>query len=407
MKSETRAVTLQETPSANRIHIGFFGKRNSGKSSLLNAFAGQRVSIVSDQAGTTTDPVSKPMEIHGLGPCILMDTAGFDDEGILGQQRVEKTRQAAEKTEIALLLCGEGDLAAEKHWYQFFRGRQTPVIVTVSKGDDREKAQALADRVKEELGEQALIVSARERSGLDELRERLLRALPEAWEPADITGTLVSEGDMVLLVMPQDIQAPAGRLILPQVQTIRELLDKKCMTVCVTADHLAKALQALKEPPALIITDSQVFPAVYRQKPKDSLLTSFSVLFAAYKGDVEYYIQSARQLGALREDSSVLIAECCTHAPLAEDIGRVKLPRMLRERCGSGRRVDMVSGMDFPDDLTGYDLIIQCGGCMFNRRYILSRTERARSQGVPMTNYGVALAWLGGILDQVAVRGKT
>ena len=401
------ASTLQQTPAANRIHIGFFGRRNSGKSSLLNAFAGQEVSIVSSEAGTTTDPVSKPMEIPGLGPCVLMDTAGFDDEGRLGELRVEKTRQTAEKADIAVLLCAEGDLEGEECWYQYFRERQVPVIPVVSKGDHGEEARALAQRAEEYLGEGALIVSAWDRAGLDTLRERLLRALPEAWAPADITGSLVREGDTVLLVMPQDIQAPKGRLILPQVQTIRELLDKKCITVCATVDGLPAALEKLREPPQLIITDSQAFPAVYEKKPEGSLLTSFSVLFAAYKGDVTYYIRSAGRIADLGADSRVLIAECCTHAPLAEDIGRVKLPRMLRERCGASLQVDMVSGMDFPQDLRGYDLIIQCGGCMFNRRYILSRTERAKEQGVPMTNYGVALAWLSGILDQVAIAGNT
>ena len=400
---------LQETPSANRIHIGFFGRRNSGKSSLLNAFCGQSVWIVSAQAGTTTDPVSKPMEIHGLGPCVLIDTAGFDDTGDLGQSRVERTERAAEKTEIALLLCG-GDAAAadisldlETAWHAYFREHKIPVIPVVSKGDLPAYAQAVAGAVTDCLGETPVIVSVKTGEGLQELRERLLRALPEGYGNRSITGDLVQAGDVALLVMPQDIQAPAGRLILPQVQTIRELLDKKCMVMSVTTDGLDDALTALQAPPKLIITDSQAFRTVSGKKPPESLLTSFSVLFAAQKGDIAYYKDSAEAIGRLTERSRVLIAECCTHAPLEEDIGRVKLPRMLRQRCGGGLTVEIVSGTDFPANLSGYDLIIQCGACMFNRRYVMSRVERARSQGVPMTNYGVAIAWLAGILDSVSV----
>ncbi len=409
---------LQETPSANRIHIGFFGRRNSGKSSLLNAFCGQSVSIVSAQAGTTTDPVSKPMEIHGLGPCVLIDTAGFDDTGDLGRSRMERTERAAEKTEIALLLCGadaataggmcdntEADISLdlETAWYAYFREHKIPVIPVVSKSDLPVGAQAVAGAVTDCLGETPVIVSAKTGEGLQELRERLLRALPEGYGNRSITGDLVQAGDVALLVMPQDIQAPAGRLILPQVQTIRELLDKKCMVMSVTTDGLEDALAALQAPPKLIITDSQAFRTVSGKKPPESLLTSFSVLFAAQKGDIAYYKDSAEAIGRLTDRSRVLIAECCTHAPLEEDIGRVKLPRMLRQRCGGSLTVEIVSGTDFPADLTGYDLIIQCGACMFNRRYVMARVERARSQGVPMTNYGVAIAWLAGILDSVSI----
>ncbi len=402
-------MSLQETPSGNRIHIGFFGRRNSGKSSLLNAFCGQSVSIVSAQAGTTTDPVSKPMEIHGLGPCVLIDTAGFDDTGELGRSRVDSTERAAEKTEIALLLCGGGEgetglsMDLEAAWHARFREQKIPVIPVVSKGDLTADARAAAKAVADCLGETPVIVSARTGSGLDELRERLLRALPEGYGNRSITGELAQAGDTVMLVMPQDIQAPAGRLILPQVQTIRELLDKKCIVISVTTDGLEDALAALQAPPKLIITDSQAFRTVSEKKPPESLLTSFSVLFAAQKGDIAYYKDSAAAIGRLTPQSRVLIAECCTHAPLEEDIGRVKLPRMLRQRCGAGLTVEIVSGTDFPADLTGYDLIIQCGACMFNRRYVMARIARARSQGVPMTNYGVAIAWLAGILDSVSI----
>ena len=395
--------TLNETPGANRLHIGFFGKRNSGKSSLMNAFTGQEVSIVSDVAGTTTDLVSKPMEVHPLGACVLMDTAGFDDEGELGKNRVEKTKFAAQKADIAVIVCTDTELSEELAWYHFFEERHTPVAVVINKTDCITNIGGLQEAVTAAFKQEPVLVSAQKREGIEALKERLVRLLPENYGTDQITGDLVQEGDVVLLVMPQDIQAPKGRLILPQVQTLRELLDKKCLVMSVTTDKLTAALTTLSAPPKLIITDSQVFAYVYEQKPKESMLTSFSVLFAAYKGDLPYYIEGAKQLDALTEQSKVLIAECCTHAPLAEDIGRVKLPRMLRKRVGEGLVIDTVSGTDYPQDLSGYDLIIQCGACMFNRKYVLSRIERARGQKVPMTNYGVAIAHLSGILSDVTL----
>lgn len=395
--------TLNETPGANRLHIGFFGKRNSGKSSLMNAFTGQEVSIVSDVAGTTTDLVSKPMEVHPLGACVLMDTAGFDDEGELGKNRVEKTKLAAQKADIAVIVCTDTELSEELAWYHFFEERHTPVAVVINKTDCITNIGGLQEAVTAAFKQEPVLVSAQKREGIEALKERLVRLLPENYGTDQITGDLVQEGDVVLLVMPQDIQAPKGRLILPQVQTLRELLDKKCLVMSVTTDKLTAALTTLSAPPKLIITDSQVFAYVYAHKPKESMLTSFSVLFAAYKGDLPYYIEGAKQLDVLTGQSKVLIAECCTHAPLAEDIGRVKLPRMLRKRVGEGLVIDTVSGTDYPQDLSGYDLIIQCGACMFNRKYVLSRIERARGQKVPMTNYGVAIAHLSGILSDVTL----
>ncbi len=401
------AVNLNETPAGSRLHIGIFGKTNSGKSTFLNAFTGQEVSIVADVAGTTTDPIYKAMEVHPIGPCVLIDTAGFDDAGALGEQRLERTRLAAEKTELAILLIAAGDeeLDEELRWYRFFRERRTPVLFAVNtKGPDAAVSELFA-RLKRETGEDAVAVNAGTGEGMAAVREALVRLLPEDYGARSITGELVREGDLVLLVMPQDIQAPKGRLILPQVQTIRELLDRKCLVMSVTTDRLASALEALRRPPRLIITDSQAFGYVYERKPKESMLTSFSVLFAAYKGDLPYYLEGAKAIDALTEDSRVLIAECCTHAPLSEDIGREKLPRMLRKRVGERLSVTNVSGTDFPQELSGYDLVIQCGACMFNRRYVLSRVERARDQGVPMTNYGVAIAHLTGILDQISYGG--
>lgn len=415
--------TLNDTPSANRLHIGVFGKTNSGKSSLINAFTGQEVSIASDIAGTTTDPVYKAMEIHPLGACTIIDTAGFDDASELGAKRVEKTRLAAEKTDVAVIVFAadgidkkeevdqlqetdsktmEKHFAQELKWYYFFKEKNTPVLLIINKADLGD-AKALQEFLIKETNEQPLIVSATKREGIDQIKEALARKVPENFGNRLITGNLVGEDDLVMLVMPQDIQAPKGRLILPQVQTTRELLDKKCLIMSVTTDKFVAALKQLVQPPKLIITDSQVFSYVYENKPKESMLTSFSVLFAAYKGDLPYYVEGAKQIDSLTEQSHVLIAECCTHAPLQEDIGRVKIPRMLKKRFGEGITVDHVSGTDFPQDLSGYDLIIQCGACMFNRKYVLSRIDRAKEQRIPMTNYGVTIAHLTGILPHVVM----
>ncbi len=399
------AANLNETPGAERLHIGIFGRTNSGKSAFVNAFTGQQVSIVSDVSGTTTDPVYKAMEVQPLGPCVLIDTAGFGDVTELGTARMEKTRLAAEKTELAILLFSaeQEKIGEELAWFRYFREKNTPVLPVVNKADLAKDAAELMERIKKETGKEPLSVSAADGRGMDAVKEALARMLPEDYGNQSITGGLAGDGDLVLLVMPQDIQAPKGRLILPQVQTIRELLDKKCMVMSVTTDGLVPALAALKESPKLIVTDSQVFGHVCSHKPAESMLTSFSVLFAAYKGDLPYYVEGAKQMDRLGPDSKVLIAECCTHAPLTEDIGRVKLPRMLRKRYGEELSVEVVSGTDFPQQLGDYDLIIQCGACMFNRSYVLSRIARAKRQQVPMTNYGVAIAHLTGILEQVSM----
>lgn len=393
---------LNETPRANRLHIGFFGKRNSGKSSLINAFTSQEISIVSDTPGTTTDPVYKSMEILPLGACVLIDTAGFDDIGELGEIRVEKTRLAAEKTDIAVVLVSGEDFSKEKDWYEYFKERKTPVLICVSKSDTLSGKDEYVKRVKHEFGVSPITLSSYTKEGMEKFKEALMRSIPEDFEAASITGKLCGENDLVMLVMPQDIQAPKGRLILPQVQTIRELLDKKCVVVSCTTDKIDETLKTLSKPPKLIITDSQVFKTVYEKKPEESMLTSFSTLFAGYKGDISYYIEGANYILSLTEDSRVLIAECCTHAPLSEDIGREKLPRLLRKKIGQNLKIDFVSGSDFPEDLSCYDLVIQCGACMFNRKYVMSRIERAKKQGVKMSNYGVAIAGLNGILDKIS-----
>lgn len=388
---------LQETPAAQRLHIALYGRRNAGKSSLINALTGQQVALVSPVAGTTADPVKKAMELHPIGPVLFIDTAGYDDEGELGQLRVEATRDTLTRADVALLVIAGAPSQEDFQWAQQLKEQNTPFLVVQTKGDLAAPAQLPPD-----LAERAVAVSSATGDGIEALRAALTALVPEDFGRQDLTRGLCSAGDVVLLVMPQDIQAPKGRLILPQVRTIRHLLDLKCTVVSTTADGLDGALAALSAPPKLIITDSQCFPLVAAKKPGESLLTSFSILMAADKGDIDAFAQGAKAIGTLHEHSRVLIAEGCTHAPLEEDIGRVKIPNLLRKRVGQGLQVDVVAGNDFPHDLTGYDLVIHCGGCMFNRAYVLSRLAQAQGQGVPMTNYGVAIAYLTGILNQVS-----
>ena len=394
-------MSLNNTPTANRLHIALFGRRNSGKSSLINALTGQDTALVSDIPGTTTDPVSKAMELHGIGPCVIIDTPGFDDEGTLGEMRIERTLKAIERTDIALLFCEESELQVEKEWMQQLKAKNIPVILILNKTDIRKNIPSIIEEIESVLLQKPVAVSAKDKKGLEDIRLAILEKLPQDFEQPSITGDLVSENDLVLLVMPQDIQAPKGRLILPQVQTMRELLDKKCLIMSCTTDKLPQTLKALAYPPKLIITDSQAFKTVYEQKPAESLLTSFSVLMAGYKGDIRQFVEGASAIDRLTENSCVLIAEACAHAPMTEDIGRVKIPRLLRKKVGEALHIDMVSGSDFPKDLSKYDLIIHCGACMFNRKHVMNRLEQASTQQVPMTNYGITLAHLMGILDKI------
>ena len=394
-------MSLNNTPTANRLHIALFGRRNSGKSSLINALTGQDTALVSDIPGTTTDSVSKAMELYGIGPCVIIDTPGFDDEGTLGEMRIERTLKAIERTDIALLFCEGSELQVEKEWMQQLKAKNIPVILILNKTDIRKNIPSIIEEIESVLLQKPVAVSAKDKKGLEDIRLAILEKLPQDFEQPSITGDLVSENDLVLLVMPQDIQAPKGRLILPQVQTMRELLDKKCLIMSCTTDKLPQTLKALAYPPKLIITDSQVFKTVYEQKPAESLLTSFSVLMAGYKGDIRQFVEGASAIDRLTENSCVLIAEACAHAPMTEDIGRVKIPRLLRKKVGEALHIDMVSGSDFPKDLSKYDLIIHCGACMFNRKHVMNRLEQASIQQVPMTNYGITLAHLMGILDKI------
>ena len=425
---------MTETPRSERLHIGIFGNRNAGKSSLINALTGQNVSVVSDVAGTTTDPVYKAMELHGFGPVVFIDTPGLDDTGELGELRVKKTMEALEKTDVAVFVFEPSALSSksgvssfDKHgvsptvakvteeWLARIKAKNIPIIPVVNKCDDLALSGGSGPgasyddscdisfsggETPADLGT-PLPVSAKNGTNIEKLRELIINSAPESFLETSITGNLVQNGDLVLLVMPQDIQAPKGRLILPQVQTIRELLDKKCSVMSCTADTLDKTLKCLATPPALIITDSQAFAKVYPKVPDGSRLTSFSILFAAYKGDINAFLSGAQALANLKDGDRVLIAEACTHPPTDEDIGREKIPTLIRKKLGENIQFDFVRGADFPEDLSPYQLIIHCGACMFNRQHVMSRIARAASQSVPICNYGIALAYLTGILDKV------
>ena len=396
---------FNKTPQSERVHIALFGRRNAGKSSLINALTGQQVALVSDVPGTTTDPVSKAMEILPIGPCVIIDTAGFDDVGKVGKLRIERTRQVIKQADIAIVVVAEtGNLDMEISWTRMLKQANVPYLSVLNKVDLMSEAPSptLLNGLAKRLGCDVIPISALHGSGINLVRTTMAGLLPDSGDQS-LTGNLARSGDTVMLVMPQDPQAPKGRLILPQVQTLRDLMDKGCIAVCCGTNDIDRTLASLREPPRLIITDSQVFDVVEEKKPQDSLLTSFSVLMAAHKGDINYFAQSAAAIERLTDQSRVLIAEACTHAPVAEDIGREKIPRMLRGRAGQGLAVDIVAGKDFPDDVSGYDLVIHCGGCMFNRHFMLQRVEQCRAQGVPMTNYGIAIAQIKGILNKVVL----
>lgn len=382
-------MNLNDTPTANRLHIIILGACNSGKSSAVNFIASQQVSLVSDVRGTTTDPVRKAMELPGIGPVVFIDTAGFDDMSELGADRISLTEKALDEADIAILLTGE-DEPREEQWSNLLKSRNIPTVKVTNKID---QGRAVTPG--------SIGISATGNIGKTLLLDAISRAIPSEYGEPDLLRGLVKRGDNVLLVMPQDKQAPKGRLILPQVQTLRALLDKGCNAICTSPEEMAGALSSMRANPDLVITDSQVFATVYGQLPAGCRLTSFSVLMASFKGDIDYFAESARAISLLRPGDKVLIAEACTHAPQTEDIGRVKIPALLSRRAGGELDIDIVSGKDFPTDLSPYRLVIHCGGCMFNRRLVLNRVSDAKLQGVPMTNYGIAIAYLTGILDKI------
>jgi len=389
---------MSSTPKGLRLHIGFFGRRNVGKSSLLNAITRQQVSIVSAVAGTTTDPVEKPMELLPLGPVLFIDTAGIDEEGSLGALRVEKTRKALERTEIAVLVAEPGVWGEfEEGLLADFSEMKTPALVVFNKTDTGAANESLV----EELKSKKLAVvraSAVTGQGISDLRQALLDlAPPDFIDSPAIAGDLVGPGELAILVVPIDKEAPKGRLILPQVQTIRDLLDSDAMCMVVKERELRSALDRLKMPPKLVITDSQAFLKVAADTPANVPLTGFSVLMARFKGDLTAQVEGALAIENLRAGDKVLIAEACTHHPIGEDIGRVKIPRWLTQYTGVKLDFVPMQGRDFPEDLASYNLVIHCGACMWNRRQMLSRIIQCQQAGVPITNYGLTIAYSLGI----------
>ncbi len=399
---------MRNTPKGFRLHIGIFGRRNVGKSSLLNAMTRQNVSIVSDVAGTTTDPVEKPMELLPIGPVLFIDTAGIDDVGALGEMRVARTRQVFDRTDVGVIVVAAGDWGEfEESILTELRGRQVPTIVVFNKSDLAKPPQVLADRLKaDKVSTVHTIASAgtagsAASDGILDLREALIRNAPEDFINAPaIIGDLVPAGELVVLVVPIDLEAPKGRLILPQVNAIRDVLDVDAYCMVVKERELRDALDRLKRPPALVVTDSQGFLKVAGDTPSDIPLTSFSILFARYKGDLSEFVRGAMAIERLRAGDRVLIAEACSHHPIGEDIGRVKIPRWIQQYVGGQIETTAVQGHDFPEDLSPYKLVVHCGGCMWNRREMLTRILRCRQAGVPIANYGMTIAYTLGIFER-------
>ncbi len=393
---------MRKTPKGLRLHIGLFGRRNVGKSSVLNAMTRQSVSIVSDVAGTTTDPVEKPMELLPVGPVLFIDTAGIDDAGALGELRVAKTRLIFDRTDVGVIVVDAG------HWGEFeqkilreLESRHIPVIVIFNKSDIAEPDPALENRLRDE-GVFTLHTVATEGQGILDLRQALIEATPDEFINAPaIVGDLVGQGELIVLVVPIDLEAPKGRLILPQVQTIRDILDADQYCVVVKDDRLSEALGRLNRPPALVVTDSQAFDRVADDTPEDVPLTSFSILFARFKGDLNEFVRGTLAIEDLKPGDHVLVAEACSHHPIADDIGRVKIPRWLKQYVGGDLRFSHVQGHDFPEDLSPYRLVIHCGACMWNRREMLSRILRCRNAGVPITNYGLTIAYSLGSFERI------
>lgn len=392
---------MTDAPKSLRLHIGIFGRRNVGKSSLLNAITRQQVSIVSDVAGTTTDPVEKPMELLPIGPVLFIDTAGIDDTGVIGNLRIQKTQQAFDRTDLGVIVSDNGIWDAfEQAIFDKLTGKKIPVIVVFNKTDIASPQQQTIDKLKK-LGAAVVPTIADQQKGIIEFRQALIEATPDSFiNNSTITGDLVGPGELAVLVVPIDKEAPKGRLILPQVQCIRDLLDSDAYCVVVKERELRDALGRLNRPPKIVITDSQAFLKVAADTPEEIAMTSFSILFARFKGDLNAFVNGALAIEKLKPGDKILIAESCSHHPIADDIGRIKIPRWLAQYTGCELKFEVYQGHDFPENLADYKLVIQCGGCMTNRREILSRIERCRKLGVPITNYGVAIAYALGKFDR-------
>lgn len=392
---------VEQTPKGLRLHIGIFGRRNVGKSSLLNAITRQNVSIVSDIAGTTTDPVEKPMELLPLGPVLFIDTAGIDDSGTLGELRIHKTRRIFDRTDLGMIVSEGGKWGRfEEELLRELRARNIPMVVVFNKSDLIEPEEEVLKRLARE-NIPTVNTSALLGKGILELKQILLDITPSDFiNPSSIIGDLVGEGELAILVIPIDKEAPKGRLILPQVQTIRDLLDHNASCLIVKEKEYRQVLHKLKEPPRIVVTDSQAFQKVASETPEEIPLTSFSILFARYKGDLPELIRGTMMIDQLKPDDRILIAEACTHHPIADDIGRVKIPRWLTQYVGGDLRVETVQGHDFPENLSSFQLVIHCGACMINRKEMLMRILKCRQQGVPITNYGLTIAYTLGIFER-------
>ncbi len=390
--------SLNETPRGSRLHIAIYGRRNTGKSSLINALTNQEVAIVSSVPGTTTDPVFKSMEILPVGPVVIIDTAGIDDVGELGALRIKKTVRVLNKADLIILVLNEGQVL-DKREFDLVRkaGEQgVPVVGVLNKVDLNPEADPA--EFEQSLGIKVLPVSAVTRQGIDSLKHAIIRSAPKDWSAPTIVGDLINPGDTVMLVVPIDLAAPKGRIILPQVQTIRDILDHDAIALVVKEREIKKALAGLTEKPKIVVTDSQAFLKVDADTPKDVMMTSFSILFARYKGNLETLTAGALAVDRLRPGDKVLIAEACTHHRVADDIGTVKIPRWLRQQVGGELQFDWSSGIEMPEHLEQYQLIVHCGACMINRKEMLYRILQATSAGVPIVNYGVLIARMHGIL---------
>jgi len=392
---------MKTTPKGMRLHIGLFGRRNVGKSSLLNALTRQQVSIVSDVAGTTTDVVEKPMEMLPIGPVLFLDTAGIDDVGALGEMRVQKTRQVFDRTDIALIVAEAGQWGEfETALLKEMQERELPVVVVFNKIDTLQPNPGHLQQLSEQRVPWVQ-TAAEQGAGILELREALIRTVPDEFiNPPTILGDLVPPGEMAVLVVPIDLEAPKGRLILPQVQAIRDLLDNDAYCLVVKERELRQALHRLKGPPAVVVTDSQAFLKVAADTPDDVALTSFSILFARFKGDLREYVRGTLAIEGLTPGDKILVAESCSHHPIGEDIGRIKIPRWLQQYVGGKLDFTHVQGHDFPEDLSPYRMVISCGSCMWNRREVLARQLRCQQAGVPCSNYGLTIAYSLGIFER-------
>lgn len=391
---------MYKTPASNRLHIGIFGKRNTGKSSLINALTGANTAIVSEIAGTTTDPVYKAMEILPIGPCMLIDTAGIDDVGVLGEERVKRTLVVLRKTDVGLIVV-EPDTAIdgfEEDLIRVFQEKKLPFLFVINKSELPGKN---ARNYLEKNNFPFIKVSSKIKQGIEELKNKIIEMAPGHWSPIPLVGDIIKAKDLVILVCPIDGAMPQGRLILPQVQVMRDCLDNNATALVTKETELLDCLKALKEKPRLVITDSQVFQDVHDMLPKDMPLTSFSTIFARHKGDLNVYIQGVYAIEKLTDGDEILIAEACTHHVQPEDIGRTKIPTWLLNYTKKDLHFEVTAGGDFPEDLSRFKMIISCGGCMVNRREILHRIEKAKAAQVAITNYGILLAYLSGILERV------